>query len=429
MGQKILSQLIRFAEKGFIVLGLTFFSGAFGINSLGLVIPAGVVSLIRYLIWGASTFLILILWQHTIIAIRRNLLLFILTVIAYFSFAWSQFPEFTLFNSRDILMMTFFGLYFASRFNFKEIIELLAFSLVIGGLVSTICAIGLPTVGIHLGGVHTGAWKGVYGHKNSFGGMMILMGLTFFSLPKNNLKLYKYFGIMFSVFLILLSTSVTSLVISLLLISIMLFYKNFRWKGKISVVLLDIGILVAGCLTILLFTYWVELLTGLGRDSTLTGRTPVWNVMIGNLLDQPFFGFGRGGFFAPDSPYALEAGKAIKTGWIPPHGHNGFLDLAVDIGLVGLTLFLVIYATNFYQALKRAYAAINYEDFFPLAFLILLFMNNITESLLLYGNNIYWVMFVTTNIVLNQKEANLINKYNSVNLISPSKTIFNDKYI
>ena len=51
MNQQILGQFIRLAEKSFIILGLTFFSGAFGINSLGMIIPPGVVSLIRYLIW------------------------------------------------------------------------------------------------------------------------------------------------------------------------------------------------------------------------------------------------------------------------------------------------------------------------------------------------------------------------------------------
>ena len=89
MKQQILGQLLRLAEKCFIIFGLTFFSGAFGINSLGMIIPPGVVSLIRYFVWGASTFLILMLWQNTLIAFSRNCLLFLLTGLAYFSFAYS----------------------------------------------------------------------------------------------------------------------------------------------------------------------------------------------------------------------------------------------------------------------------------------------------------------------------------------------------
>ena len=418
MKQQMLNQFIKLLEKSFIVLSLTFFSGALGINSLGLLVPESIVSLIRYSIWGISVFLIFILWQNTIITISRNLLLFLLTALTYFSFLWSQSPEFTLFTSRDILMMTCFGLYFSARFTLKEQVELVGLTLFIGAIVSTICVIALPNVAMHIGDDHAGAFKGIYGHKNHFGGMMIFMWLTFFALPKDNLKIYKYFGMMFSIFLILLSTSKTSLVITLLLISVMFFYKNFRWKGKISVVLLDIGILIVGCLSVLGFTYWVELLSGLGRDSTLTGRTPVWGVMMSKLMERPFLGFGRGGFFAPKSPYALEAGQVVHSGWIPPHGHNGFLDLAVDVGLIGLALFLIIYLITFARALKRAYASHNPEDFFPLAFLLLLFMNNVTESLLLYQTNIYWVIFITISFTLSQNESIIEDEESEENYFS-----------
>ncbi|AFY55945.1 lipid A core-O-antigen ligase-like enyme [Rivularia sp. PCC 7116] len=404
MTQQIFSQIIRLLEKSFIFIGLTFFSGVFGVDSLGIVLPQSIVSLFRFSTWGISAFLVLLLWQNTLIKISQNLLLFILVAIAYFSFIWSQFPDVTFFTSRDILMTTCFGLYFATRFSLKEQVELIAFTLLIGAIASIFCVVALPNVAIH-SDVHAGALKGLYGHKNHFGGMMILMCLTFFALPKENLKIYKYFGMMFSVFLILLSTSKTSLVISLLLISIVFFYKNFRWKGKISVVLLDVGILILGCVSIFVFAYWVELLTGLGRDATLTGRTPVWGVMISRLMERPFFGYGRGAFFAPKSAYAFEAGQAIKTGWIPPHGHNGFLDLAVDVGFVGLALFLITYLVSFARALKRAYTSHNPEDFFPLTFLLLLIMNNVTESLLIYQSNIYWVLFLTTTFTLSQKES------------------------
>ena len=411
MNQQILGQLIRLAEKSFIILGLTFFSGAFGINSLGMIIPPGVVSLIRYLIWGASTALIVLLWQNTLIAFSRNFLLFLLTGLAYFSFIWSYDPDFTLFNSREVLMMTFFGLYFASRFSLKEIVELIGLTLFISCLTSVIVAVGMPAIGTHIGDDHSGAWKGVYGHKNNFGSMMILMWLSFFTLPKGNSPIYKYIGIFLSIFLILVSTSKTSLVISILLISMMFFYKHFRWQGKISVIILDVGILVLGCLSVFITTYWVEILTELGRDSTLTGRTPIWGVMILKLIERPFLGYGRGGFFAPGSPYGFEAGRVLHAGWAPAHGHNGFLDLAIDFGLIGLGIFLINYFATFARGLKRAYATNNPEALFPLAFLLFLVMNNITESFLLYQINIYWVIYVTVAFYLNQKESAFDEEY------------------
>jgi len=405
MNQQIFNQFIRLLEKGFIVLGLSFFSGAFGAYALGLVLPRFVISFLTFFVFGTSIFLTLILWKNTLFAVSRNLLLFLLTALAYFSFIWSHTPDISLSISRDILMMTFFGLYFAARFSLKEIVELVALTLFLGAIVSTVCAIGVPSIGMHIADEHAGAWKGIYNYKNQFGSTMNIMCLTFFALPKDNSKIYKYLGISLSIFLMLLSTSKTSLVICLLLILIILFYKKYRWKGRLSVILLNIGTLIIGCFTIFIFTYWVELLTGLGRDATLTGRTPIWGVMISRLIEKPFLGYGCGAFFAPKSPYAFEAGQALKTGWIAPSGHNGFLDLALDVGLIGLVLFLTLYFTNFISALKRAYATFNSEDFFPLAYLIFLAMNNVTESLLLGYNNIHWTLFVTVCILLNQKES------------------------
>jgi O-antigen ligase len=269
-----------------------------------------------------------------------------------------------------------------------------------------IFSLGFPAIGVHEAGEdgqnHAGAWKGLYGHKNAFGSMMVLTLITFFTLPKENSRIYRWFGFSLALILMRLSTSATSLVLSLLLILIIVFYKRFRWRGKISVIFLDMGILIGGCVAFILFTYWVELVTGLGRDPTITGRTPMWGVAIARLMERPLLGFGRGAFWAPKSPYAIEASRAIGSGgWIPPHAHNGLIDLALDVGLIGTLIFLFCYFTTFAQALKRAYVTKNPENLWPLAYLVFLTMNNVTESLLLYLTNIYWVLFITVVFTIN----------------------------
>ncbi len=409
-----MSKSLRFAEKIFIILGLSFFSGVFGVESMGDVLPKAIVTLIRFFVWGMSSILVCIFWKSAIITATRDKLLCILTALVLLSFIWSEFPSFTLSETRDVLMMTSFGLYFATRFNLKEQVQLVACTLLIGSILSTIFALAFPALGIHISD-HPGAWKGVYGHKNSLGSMMVLSSLTFFLLPKESSILYKWCGFIFSLILMILSTSKTSLVLSILLLLIIMFYKNFHWKGKISVIFIDIGILILGCVAVLVFTYWVELITGLGKDPTLTGRTPLWGATLARLMERPLLGYGRGAFWAPKSQYAIEAGQAIGSGWVPPHGHNGFLDLALDVGLIGFSLFLMSYFTSFARALKRSYATKNLEELWPLAYLTFLAMNNVTESCLLYQANVYWVLFITVCLTTNQKRkfkknSNLRNK-------------------
>jgi exopolysaccharide production protein ExoQ len=406
-------QLLRLAEEAFIVLGLSFFCGVFGVNSLGLIFPKAIVTLIRFFLWGTSTILVCVFWKQTLVAAIQNKCLSILIALTVLSYTWSIFPDITLFHIRDILMMTSFGLYFAVRFKLKEQVQLIAFTLLLGGILSAIVALGIPSVGVHAIGAfnieqgHAGAWKGVYGHKNVLGSMMLLNSLVFFTLPKDSSFLYKWVGFTYSIVLMLLSTSKTSLVLAFLLILIMLFYKQFRWKGKISVIFLHIGTLIFGCVALFLITYWVELLTGLGRDPTLTGRTYIWETAFSRLMERPFFGFGYSAFWAPKSRYALEASRALSD-WVPPHGHNGFVDLALDVGLIGLSLFLITYFTAFAQSLKQAYTPKKPEQLWSLAFLSFLAMNNVTESYLLYLGNFYWVLFIVIVVTLNQQQG-LIN--------------------
>jgi exopolysaccharide production protein ExoQ len=393
---------VRLLEKLFVILALTFFSRVFSQGALGDVIPKFIITLIRFSVWGISTTLVCIFWKDVIFILLRNKILFLLTFLSLISFIWSSAPEFTLSNTRDVMMMTCFGLYFAARFTLKEQVKLLAVTLLIGAFLSTIFSLGVPVIGKH-GAEHPGAWKGIYGDKNNFGSMMVLSSLAFFTLPKDNSKLYKWSGFTFSLILMLLSTSKTSLVLFFLLIFIMQFYKNFRWRGKISILFIDLGILVSGCFSFLIFSYWVELLTGLGRDPTLTGRTPVWGFAISKLMERPLLGYGREGFWAPKSQFAIEAGRTVTTGgWIVPHAHNGFLDIALDVGLIGFLLFLITFFIAFSRSLKQAYTAQYPEEIWSLAFLCFLVMNNVTESFLLRGANLYWVLYISAAFTLSK---------------------------
>lgn len=402
-----LIKLFRITEYAFVILGLTFFSGAFGVFSLGLVLPPSVVTFVRFLIWLGSTALVFVFWKQTIITIKNNLLLFILITLAFFSFIWSVSPEYTLFNAREVWMTATFALYFSIRFSLKEQMEAVATTLFIGIILSIFSSLFIPQVGRHIADEHSGLWKGIYGHKNALGALMTFSTLTFSCLQRSIGKIYKYGGFILSLALVILSGSRTSFVVFFLITAVLFLYKRFRWRGKVSVIFLDFGILLFGSLFTVILSYWVEILTGLGRDPSLTGRLPIWNSMIERLMERPLLGFGRGAFFAPQSPYAVEAGQFMGTGWIPPHGHNGLLDLAIDLGLIGVSIFLVIYLQTFFKVLTRAYVSQNAENNWALAFIIFLTMNNITESLLLYQYNIYWVLFMTIALGINQKRITI----------------------
>ncbi|MBW4642583.1 MAG: O-antigen ligase family protein [Goleter apudmare HA4340-LM2] len=404
------TKYLELAEKIFVIISLTFFTGGFGIGATETkpgILSDTILTVIRYFIWLTSSLLICLNWQTALRTASRDKILWILTAIVLLSFLWSDNQILTLLDSREVWQMTTFGLYLATRFSLKEQVKLIAWTFSIGALLSIVVALGLPAIGKH-GADHPGAWKGIYDYKNTFGSMMVMSAFAFLLLPldKANNHLYKWLGFGLSVAMILVSTSRTSLIVFGLILSFVWFYRNFRWQGKITVLFLDIFILLLSCVGIAVVVNWVVILTGLGRDPTLTGRTILWDFIATKIQERPFLGYGRGAFWAEGSRYAIEAGELVANSFVAPHAHNGFLDLGLDVGYIGLALFLISFTTGLFWAMKRAYANQNPEEVWPLVFLLFLAMNNMTESYLLRLANVYWVLYVTVILTIKQRRPN-----------------------
>ncbi|MEL6879844.1 MAG: O-antigen ligase family protein, partial [Cyanobacteria bacterium J06607_10] len=123
--------------------------------------------------------------------------------------------------------------------------------------------------------------------------------------------------------------------------------------------------------------------------------THIWSGSIDKIMDRPILGYGRAAFWVPNNPKAREIGAlASKGDFIPAHAHNGFLDLAIDQGLLGLGLFLIGYISTFLMAVRCAYQAKTPEDLWPLAFLILLCMNNLAETNMAVRTSLHWVTYM-----------------------------------
>jgi exopolysaccharide production protein ExoQ len=397
---------LDWAERLFVVISIIFFCGGTGVggdSAAGVpgILPVGIDTPVRYGIWALASLLLCLRWRTALVYACRDPFLWMLVTMLLLSSAWSENPEVTQLYEREIWQMTAFGLYFATRFEPKEQVKLLAFTLGISALLSALVAIGLPSAGVHRLD-HPGAWKGIYDYKNTLGSMMIMGSLLFFLLPVEQPRdrLYKWGGFALAMLVMLASTSKTSLVLAFVLIILVTFYRNFRWKGKITVIFVDMLVLVTACGAFGVFSNWVVLVSGLGKDPSISGRTYIWNGALSWLMERPWLGFGRGAFWAPGSKYAVYVGEVVAINFVPPHGHNGFLDVALDVGFVGLGLFVLTFLWTCWRALRYSYASNRSYDYWSIAFLAFLAMNNMTESYLLRLANVYWTLYVAVSLSL-----------------------------
>ncbi len=74
------------------------------------------------------------------------------------------------------------------------------------------------------------------------------------------------------------------------------------------------------------------------HDSTLTGRTIIWDFAESEIARSPLVGWGYQSFWlVPNSPAYTEA-----PGWVKmmPNAHNGYYDTMLEMGYVGLAFLL-----------------------------------------------------------------------------------------
>lgn len=108
--------------------------------------------------------------------------------------------------------------------------------------------------------------------------------------------------------------------------------------GGLLAVLVPLGA-TAGAL---LNQVWVPLLEAVGRDPTLTGRTVLWEWGLRAIAERPVVGWGFTGYF--NSPQG-----AIPSLYVPEfddyviaHFHNSYIQTAVDLGLLGLLVLILV---------------------------------------------------------------------------------------
>lgn len=220
-----------------------------------------------------------------------------------------------------------------------------------------------------------GTWRGLEEQKNGLGQMAVLLFL--FSLffyeksDKRRKTIINYIISILSIILVLLSGSSTAalgLVVVLLLFLIFSFEKVFL-PLKLGKSIFAILIAFITCIAILVSIFSQDLLAmipGLfGKDLTLTGRTDIWEFVWAEIQKKLLLGYGY-------STYWVAGTSGVETFRIN-QSHNSYLEIMLQLGLIGFVLFFILLAIFFKRIVK-----INHN--LSLMTLISLLIINFTEG-------------------------------------------------
>ncbi|GJL96701.1 MAG: ligase [Hyphobacterium sp.] len=341
---------------------------------------------------------ITLLWMmitpmRTIDVLWRTPIILTLSVLCLASFLWSVDPGLSQRRGFALFMTTLFGLLLATRFNWRELITLFAVVFVILGVMSAVMSLAFPATAVHHD-IHVGAWKGIWWEKNTLGAMMAF-GTTAAlaaSVCQPRHKIIWWGLAAFQAGLVLMSTSKTALLALLLaLAGIAAIHLLRRGFGFAALILIGGG-LISFIVALVLGIAPVAVLEALGRDPTLTGRTDIWVILAEQVEVRPWTGYGYGAFW--DGVYGPAFWVRQRTQWPVPTAHNGWLEIALAIGLPGAILMFVSLVLSIFRAAGRLFRGP--EVFWALIFLILVALISISESNLLQRNAITWVLFVAT---------------------------------
>lgn len=347
------------------------------------------------------------------LARRLNPLLIAMTLYCLCTILWSPYPIVTLKRSIQLIGLILVGIAIAPPAGDKHLLirsilytlmTLMAFSLVV--------ALALPHIGVddELGG----AWRGVLLQKNTLGAISGLCALFWIkeswwgnAFPRP----ICYVGILFSLFMLIMSKSSTSMLVLMLSAGIYLLARRRYLTVEFGIRRLLL-ILFATFLSGLYAFYviqgrlpeWDEWFAPFGallnKSADLTGRTHIWHMLLLEIREHPVFGVGYGAFWLGEGSRSQTIIDILQ--WNPFQAHNGYLDILNELGIVGIMLMSGVFIFHMFNLaqlsrIDREEAAIH------LSLLVLILVSNLSESALFRGVMFQNILFIYSSIAVSAR--------------------------
>lgn len=425
-------RIICFAEYGFAAISLFISSGAILLlilsggasqGDVGLQYDTSLFRLSFTSIYLITILLLTCRWKQTLYGLTQGTSVLGFIVLATTSIIWSSAPNSTAIDTVTLIGSSLFGLYLGTRYNLRQLLLILGWVYGVSILLSFLFSIFLPKYGL-MTASDGSFWRGIYLHKNGLGGRMADSATVFLILIFGNRR-YRWLpqiGIILAIVLILLSGSTSSLINVFLVTSTFFIIQSMvRLNYRLNYRLVVLTLIVFTLATLILVVWVVsnaESFIGLsGKDLTFSGRTVLWAAAWEMIQKKMWFGYGYGGFWHGmngESSYIW-----LSTGWKMTHPHNGFISIWLDLGLVGLVLFLIAFIQNIYRSLLLIRLDGSPLALYPILWLLFLLMLNLTEtSLPTSGIECSIYVFLTLNLTKEIKKRTIKSELIPVGLNS-----------
>ncbi|MFN3549304.1 MAG: O-antigen ligase family protein [Mesorhizobium sp.] len=245
---------------------------------------------------------------------------------------------------------------------------------------------------------HAGLWRGAFSHKNVAGPVMA--GLSFAGLYLLRRGWRWSGGLLLVSALIFLAHTGSKTTTGLVPLAIVLVMGPSLMGLRRAVPLIFAAALVVATVStigIVVSPALWDLSQQLSPGLTYTGRTTLWSFLLEMIAKKPWFGYGYESFWG--TPVVQLQEMPFDSDWDIRgivHGHNGYLDIAVLMGLPALAVaviaFLLVPMSDFLRVPARRENVL-LADFFMMTLMFTAF-NAFLESFFFRRVDPVWLLFV-----------------------------------
>lgn len=330
--------------------------------------------------------------------LRQPWLILLMLIVAASTF-WSIAPDQTARRVFAVACTTLFGIAIAARYRWQTLAEIVAASFLVLTVASLVVCVAVPSIG-RMTELFPGAWRGLWPEKNALGGNMALafvsLAAAAFLSPKRAWLWGA--GAALALFLVLMSTSKTSLVSLLLGAGAMGFVLVARRGPAHGVAATWAAVTGIGLLAAFIIFASDVFFAILGKDATLTGRTKIWSGIIHQIELNPWKGYGYGAVWDDTGNWGPLAKIAKEAAFKARHAHNAWLEQWLGQGVFGLAAFGLFWLQTLFFSIVAAFR--ERGAYLALPYFVVYSLMSLTESIGVVYNDLRWVLFVAFAVKL-----------------------------
>jgi exopolysaccharide production protein ExoQ len=251
-------------------------------------------------------------------------------------------------------------------------------------------------------------WTGVATDKNGLGMICLIFGLgaawRFLGIYEGREGdrraqplLAQGILVMLMLWLLYESRSMTSIISFALACGLMVAMDRRPWARKPAVA----SFLGASAVVLSAFVVFGgigSVLEALGRNPSLTGRTDIWKALL-PLAQNPIFGSGYESFWQGGRLQALGDVTADAIN----EAHNGYLEIYLNLGWVGITLLAFVILTGFRKVIRAVRQGPAVGNLL-LAYFIVTLLYNFTEAAFKMMSPV-WIFFLLSMMAIQKADV------------------------